>query len=51
MKLLHLSDLHLCSSPEAIIYGVNPYDNLQKAIEKIQAIKDSIDLCVVTGDI
>jgi len=51
MKLLHLSDLHLCSSPEAIIYGVNPYENLQKAIEKIKAIKDNIDLCVVTGDI
>lgn len=51
MRFLHLSDLHLCSSPEAIIYGVNPYENLQKAIEKIQAIKDSIDLCVITGDI
>ena len=51
MWLLHLSDLHLCSSPEAIIYGVNPYENLQKAIEKIQAIKNNIDLCVVTGDI
>ena len=51
MRFLHLSDLHLCSSPEAIIYGVNPYENLQKAIEKIQAMKDSIDLCVITGDI
>ena len=51
MRILHLSDLHLCPSPDAIIYGVNPYENLQKAIEKIQAMKDSIDLCVITGDI
>lgn len=51
MRLLHLSDLHLCSSPNAIIYGVNPYENLLKAIEKTQAIKDNIDFCVITGDI
>lgn len=51
MRFLHLSDLHLCSSPEAIIYGVNPFENLQRSIEKIEAIKDNIDLCVITGDI
>lgn len=50
MRLLHLSDLHLCSSPDAVIYGVNPYDNLMRAIRKIQNISD-IDLCVITGDI
>ena len=51
MRLLHLSDLHLCSSPDAIIYGVNPYDNLQEAIENIQSFKDTTDFCVITGDI
>lgn len=51
MRLLHLSDLHLCSSPDAIVYGINPYDNLQKAIANIQAFKDTIDFGVITGDI
>lgn len=51
MRFLHLSDLHLCSSPDAIIYGVNPYENLQIAIGKIEAIEDDIGLCVITGDI
>lgn len=50
MRILHLSDLHLCSSPDAIIYGVNPYENLMRAIRKIQNIS-GIDLCVITGDI
>ena len=51
MRLLHLSDLHLCSSTDAIIYGINPFDNLQKAIGNIRAFKDTIDFCVITGDI
>lgn len=51
MRLLHLSDLHLCSSPDAISYGVNPYENLQRALERIQTIKCAIDFCVITGDI
>ena len=51
MRLLHLSDLHLCSNSETVIYGVNPYENLQRAIRKIQSIEKPIDLCVVTGDI
>ncbi len=51
MRLLHLSDLHLCSSPDAIIYGVNPYENLRKSLERIQTIKGTIDFCVITGDI
>lgn len=50
MRILHLSDLHLCPSPDAIIYGVNPYDNLMRAIRMIQNLA-GIDLCVITGDI
>ncbi len=51
MRILHLSDLHICSSADAIIYGVNPYNNLQRAINKIRAIEEKIDMCVITGDI
>lgn len=51
MRILHLSDLHICSSADAIIHGVNPYENLQRAINKIKAIEQEIDLCVITGDI
>lgn len=50
MRILHLSGLHLCSSPDAIIYGVNPHENLMRVIRKIQNIS-GIDLCVITGDI
>ena len=50
MRVLHLSDLHLCSSSDAIIFGVNPYENLMRAIRKINKLSN-IDLCVITGDI
>ena len=50
MRVLHLSDLHLCSSSDAIIYGVNPYENLMRAVRKIKKLSN-IELCVITGDI
>lgn len=50
MRILHLSDLHICSTPETILFGVNPYKNLLLALEIIRTVPD-IDLCVVSGDI
>jgi len=47
--IAHLSDLHLDSSLSQI-YGVNPYENLLKALSILSPRKD-IDLVVITGDI
>ena len=50
MKIAHLSDLHICSAPDAIIYGVNPYEHLKRAVSVLKERHD-IDLGIITGDI
>ncbi len=50
MKILHISDLHICASSDAVIYGVNPYRNLVRAVDKIVAILD-IEFGILTGDV
>lgn len=50
MRIAHLSDLHLCSTRDTIIYGVNPCDNLMRAISFLKT-KQDIDLGVITGDV
>ncbi len=50
MKIAHLSDLHICSAPDTIIYGVNPYENLKRAVSVLKEKLD-LDLVVITGDI
>lgn len=50
ITIAHLSDLHLCSTPNEIIYGVNPYNNLLQTIHGLNKI-DDIDVCFITGDI
>ena len=50
MKIAHLSDLHICSAPDAIIYGVNPYEHLRRAVSVLKERHD-IDLGIITGDI
>lgn len=50
MKIAHLSDLHICSAPDAIIYGVNPYEHLKRAVSDLKERYD-IDLGIITGDI
>ena len=50
MKIAHLSDLHTCSTPDTIIYGVNPYEHLKRAVSFLNERHD-IDLGIITGDI
>ena len=50
MKIAHLSDLHICSAPDTIIYGVNPYEHLKRAVSVLKERHD-IDLGIITGDI
>ncbi|MBQ3382210.1 MAG: metallophosphoesterase [Bacteroidales bacterium] len=50
ITIAHLSDLHLCSTPKEVIYGVNPYDNLLQTVHLLNSI-DDIDVCIITGDI
>lgn len=50
MIIAHLSDLHMCSTPDTIIYGVNPYEHLKRAVSVLRARK-GIDLGIITGDI
>ena len=49
MIIAHLSDLHIDSNKD-IIYGVNPMNNLKRAISIIQQY-NGIELGIVTGDI
>ena len=50
MKVAHLSDLHICSAPDTIIYGVNPYEHLKREVSFLNERHD-IDLGIITGDI
>lgn len=50
MRIAHLSDLHICSASDTVIYGVNPYEHLKRAISVLKTRND-IDLGVITGDI
>ena len=50
MRIAHISDLHMCSSPDTYIYGVNPYENMMRAISLLKDRQD-IELGVITGDI
>jgi Icc protein len=50
MKVAHLSDLHICTAPDTIIYGVNPYEHLKRAVSVLKERHD-IDLGIITGDI
>lgn len=49
MIIAHLSDLHIDSSNE-VIYGINPLQNLQRAVSALKEIKD-ISIGIITGDI
>ena len=50
MKIVHVSDIHLTSTKEENLYGVNPYQNLARIVNEISMLK-SIDCIVITGDI
>ena len=49
MRIAHLSDLHIDSQAD-VIYGVNPIDNLERAVSMLEKIQD-IDAGIITGDI
>lgn len=48
MRIAHLSDLHIDSQAD-VIYGVNPIDNLERAVSMLEKIQD-IDAGIITGD-
>lgn len=50
IKIIQITDIHMLSSEDADLYGVNPFLLLNKAIEKIRQIED-IDCLIITGDI
>ena len=39
MKIAHITDIHLLSTKEENIYGVNPYQNLLRITENILQIE------------
>ncbi|WP_337049943.1 metallophosphoesterase [Serratia fonticola] len=52
MKVIQLTDLHLCKSEHDLILNQNPYDKLSKIIDKIIEMKHHYDaILLVTGDI
>lgn len=51
MKFLHFSDLHLCEDPSDLLYGIKPFERLQKALQHAQRFHKDADFLVITGDL
>ena len=50
MKLIHLTDPHL-TKPGECIYGLNPQERFNAAIDDINRNHADADVCVITGDL
>ncbi len=50
MKLIHLTDPHLCS-PGMKIYGLDPLARLNAAIDSVNESHADAEVCVITGDL
>jgi Icc protein len=51
MRIVHLADLHLTSSPSKPTHGVNPYSHLAAAVAAIRKQAPAPDLIVLGGDL
>jgi 3',5'-cyclic AMP phosphodiesterase CpdA len=51
MRIVHLSDLHLTSSPSKLTHGVNPYTHLAAAVAALRKQVPAPDLVVLGGDL
>jgi 3',5'-cyclic AMP phosphodiesterase CpdA len=51
MRIVHLSDLHLTSSPSKLTHGVNPYTHLAAAVAVVRKQVPAPDLIVLGGDL
>jgi 3',5'-cyclic AMP phosphodiesterase CpdA len=51
MRIVHLADLHLTSSPSTLTHGVNPYTHLAAAVAAIRKQVPAPDLVVLGGDL
>ena len=50
MKLIHLTDPHL-TIPNTLLYGLDPLERFNLAIDSINRDHSDADLCVITGDL
>ncbi|WP_421693173.1 phosphodiesterase [Aestuariivirga sp.] len=50
MKLIHLTDLHLMP-PGETLWGLDPFDRLDKALTDIATHHPDAGLCIITGDL
>jgi 3',5'-cyclic AMP phosphodiesterase CpdA len=50
MKLIHLTDPHL-TIPGDTLYGLDPLERFNAAIDSINTLHADADLCVITGDL
>ena len=50
MKLIHLTDTHL-TTPGRTLYGIDPLERLNVAVDHIAHQHADAELCVVTGDL
>ena len=51
MKFLHFSDLHLCKKRSVFLYGINPADRLEKALDHAKLFHQDAQFLVITGDL
>jgi len=51
LKILQLSDLHLIGENSNSLYGICPYNRLQKALKSIEEWHSDADFIVLTGDL
>ncbi|MEC7803264.1 MAG: 3',5'-cyclic-AMP phosphodiesterase [Pseudomonadota bacterium] len=51
LKLLHVTDPHLCARPESRMRGLNTYDTLLAVIEQVRTGKLRPDAVLATGDL
>jgi Icc protein len=50
IKIVQITDIHMPNNKEKFLYGVNPYNNLNKVVSAINLV-DDIDCVLITGDI
>ncbi|WP_263082041.1 3',5'-cyclic-AMP phosphodiesterase [Endozoicomonas sp. Mp262] len=50
-RVIQISDTHLFADPDRLLYGANPYKNLQAVLNAIQKNNPEVDAIVVSGDL
>ena len=51
ISFVHMSDLHLRQSPDTMVHGINPYNQLLDIIESIRRLEYKPKFVLITGDL